>query len=223
MAEKLTEIEVEGMKLHYETLLAEYNQLREHVGIHRNIQSQLDHIGLAGLGLAVPLIVVIFEQNIADISAMLLLPILFFAIAFTQIRHERHVFTMSFFIDQVLRNRMNEILQELEQRKVSILEYEKYLTLTFPANTLFTHWLGVVSQSMISLGAGCGVLLLYLFLRSPLRVSWSPLAVALAAVDILCLAACLILAFYVARKRYAALQIHYPARPKPAAKKHPSK
>lgn len=223
MTEKLTETQVEGLKLHHGTLLAEYNQLRDHIGMLRNVQSQLDHVGLAGLGLAVPLIVFVFEQNIADISAILLLPILFFAVAFTQIRHERHVFNQAFFVDQVLRSRINEILQELEQRKVSVLEYERNLTLTFPVNSLLAHWVGVASQSLISMVAGCGMLLLYVFLRPPVNVQWSLFAIVLFIVDVLCFFACLVLAFYVARIRYTALQVHYQNRPKVVFKKQSSK
>ena len=80
-----------AVKLQFDALLADYRMRTDAVERRRQMQGQLDTMTLAGLGLSITLVLAILERSPTDIGVILLLPILFFAIAFVQLRHERQL------------------------------------------------------------------------------------------------------------------------------------
>ncbi len=135
-----------GLKLQFDALLAEYKMLRDQVARHRQMQGQLDSLALTALGLSIPLTLIILERSLDSIGAILLLPILFFAIAFTQLRHERQVNLDSIFVDSKLRPEVNKLLSQVSESEVSVFEFENYLSKHyFPPNVL-VQWVVTTSR-----------------------------------------------------------------------------
>ncbi len=87
----MTEAKIEALKMQYQTLISEYQVMRESVQNYRSMQGQLDSITLAALGISIPVILTILDRSLTYAGVILLIPILFFAVAFTQLRYERMV------------------------------------------------------------------------------------------------------------------------------------
>ena len=101
------------MKLQHNTLLVEYNMLRESISGSRQLQAQSDNIALAVLGISIPI---------------LLIPIHFFAIAFTQLLYERILMVAELYIDTVLRPSIDILVTFASPEKVHLLQWEGYLS-----------------------------------------------------------------------------------------------
>jgi hypothetical protein len=144
----------ENIKLQNEVLLAEYNMLRDAVLSFRQMQGQLDNLALTALGLSIPLILVILERSLDAIGVILFLPMLFFAIAFVQLRHERQINLDSIYVDANLRPQINELLSKVSAQEVSVLEYERFLAAHYFAPNLLTQWVITTSRGGISLAIG---------------------------------------------------------------------
>jgi hypothetical protein len=189
---------LESIRLQINVSLAEYDKVREVVMGHREIQSQLDNFTLAGLGLSIPLILFVIEQKVTDTSALLLIPLLFFAIAFTQVRHERILSMGAMYIDSILQPKLSEMLSQLAAHKVSVLEYERFLRQSSKANGVLLHWVNITLNAGISLLVGLGMTVLYFCLRPP---SWTLLEVLLLIANVLAFITTLGMAFFVSRQR----------------------
>jgi hypothetical protein len=192
-----------GLKLQFDALLAEYRMLRDQVAYHRQMQGQLDSLTLTALGLSIPLVLVILERDLDAIGAILLLPILFFTIAFIQLRYERQINLDTIYVDSNLRPRANELLSEVTVGKVSVLEFENFLARHYFPPNLLVQWVVTTSQGGIGLGVGIGLIAVCLYLQLVLfRLNWNAYETWLLLIAFLILAGDLGLGFYIARLHY---------------------
>jgi hypothetical protein len=106
----LTNNKIDALKLQHQTLLAEYQVMRQSIYAYRSMQGQLDNITLAALGVSIPVILTILDRSLQYMGVILLIPILFFAVAFTQLRHERMITITAIYIDKHLRSDIEQIL-----------------------------------------------------------------------------------------------------------------
>src|SRR5574338_1265128 len=113
MGVAMAENKIEALKMQYQTLMSEYQVMRQSVQEYRSIQGQLDSITLAALGVSIPVILTILDRSLEYVGVVLLIPILFFAVAFTQIRYERMVTVAATYVDANLRPQVEQILSEL--------------------------------------------------------------------------------------------------------------
>lgn len=193
-----------GLKLQFDALLAEYKMLRDQVARFRQMQGQLDSLALTALGLSIPLILVILERSVDTIGAILLLPILFFAIAFTQLRHERQINLDSIFVDSNLRPKVNRVLSQVLVSEVSVFEFERFLSGHYFPPNLLVQWLVTTSRGGISIGVGIGLIAVCLYLQLVLfRLKWNAYETWLLLIACLVLAVDLVLGFYIARMHYS--------------------
>jgi len=170
---KTGEQEAVGLKFEFDALMAEYHAIKETLAIQRQMQSQLDNVALTGLGLSVPLILVILERNPSAIGAMFFLPVLFFSIAFIQLRHDRQIVLDTIFIDSVLRPRMNALVSMLRDEKVFILLHEDYLAKYYMPTNNFIQWIATMSRASIGLAVGIGIIVVTLYVQlTLLDLSW---------------------------------------------------
>jgi type IV secretory pathway VirB2 component (pilin) len=192
-----------GLKLQFDALLAEYRMLTDNVARHRQMQGQLDNLALTALGLSIPLILVILERSPGSIGAILLIPILFFAIAFNQLRHERQINLDSIYVGSNLRPKVNSLLSQVSVSEVSVFEVQKYRAgHYFPLN-LFVQWVVTTSRGGISLGVGIGLIAVCLYLQLVLfKLSWNAYETWLLLIAFLMLAGDLGLGFFIARMHY---------------------
>jgi hypothetical protein len=195
--------ERENIKLQFNALLAEYGVLRSAIFGLRQMQGQLDALALTALGLSIPLILVILERSLDAIGSVLFIPILFFAIAFAQLRHERQLALNATYVDINLRSKMNELLSKISMQKVSVLEYEKFLAENYFPPNLFVQWIMTVSRGGISLIVGSGLIVVCLYLQLVLfKSKWGAYETWLLVIDILMLGVNLVVAFPTARIQY---------------------
>jgi hypothetical protein len=193
----------ENIKLLNDVLLAEYNMLRDAVLGFRQMQGQLDNLALTALGLSIPLILVILEQSLDAIGIILFLPMLFFAIAFVQLRHERQINLDSTYVDANLRPRINELLSKVLTQEVSVLEYEKFLAAHYFAPNLLTQWVITTSRGGISLAVGLGLIVMCLYLQLIMfKLSWNAYETWLMIINFTMLVVNVALAFPTARMQY---------------------
>jgi type IV secretory pathway VirB2 component (pilin) len=192
-----------GLKLQFDALLAEYNMLRDQAARFRQMQGQLDSLALTALGLSIPLILVILERSADSIGAVLLLPTLFFAIAFTQLRHERQINLDAIFVDSSLRPKVNSVLSQVSASEVSVFEFESFLSKHFFPPNILVQWVVTTSRGGISIAIGVGVIVVCLYLQLVLfRLKWSAYETWLLLIAILVLVTDLVLGFYIARIHY---------------------
>jgi hypothetical protein len=195
--------ERENIKLQLNALLAEYGVLRSAIFGLRQMQGQLDALALTALGLSIPLILVILERSLDALGSLLFIPILFFAIAFAQLRHERQLALNATYVDINLRSKMNELLSKISMQKVSVLEYEKFLAENYFPPNLFVQWIMTVSRGGISLIVGSGLIVVCLYLQLVLfKLKWGAYETWLLVIDILMLGVNLVVAFPTARIQY---------------------
>jgi hypothetical protein len=195
--------ERENIKLQFNALLAEYGVLRSAIFGLRQMQGQLDALALTALGLSIPLILVILERSLDALGSLLFIPILFFAIAFAQLRHERQLALNATYVDINLRSKMNELLSKISMQKVSVLEYEKFLAENYFPPNLFVQWIMTVSRGGISLIVGSGLIVVCLYLQLVLfKLKWGAYETWLLVIDILMLGVNLVVAFPTARIQY---------------------
>jgi len=193
-----------GLKLQFEVLLAEYKMLRDQVASFRQMQGQLDSLALTALGLSIPLILILLERGVEAIGAILLLPILFFAIAFTQLRHERQINLDSIFVDSSIRPKANKVLSQVSASEVSVFEYEGFLSGHYFPPNLFVQWMVTTSRGGISIGIGIGLVAICLYLQLVLfKLEWNAYETWLLLIALLVLVADLVLGFYIARMHYS--------------------
>lgn len=192
-----------GLKLQFDALLTEYKMLRDQVGYHRQMQGQLNGMTLTALGLSIPLILVILERDLDAIGAILLLPMLFFTIAFIQLRYERQINLDSIYVDSNLRPKVNELLSQVSLGKVSVLEFEIYLARHYFPPNLLVQWVVTTSQGGIGIGVGIGLIAACLYLQLVLfKLNWNAYETWLLLIAFLILASDLGLGFYIARLHY---------------------
>lgn len=161
----MAENKAEALKIQYQTLISEYQVMRQSVQDYRSMQGQLDSITLAALGISIPVILTILERSMEYVGVILLIPILFFAVAFTQLRYERMVTIAATYIDANLRPQIEQILSKLSKEKLPVLQWEKYLAGQNITNSLLIGWVALCLRSILSFGTGIGVIGIYAFIR----------------------------------------------------------
>ncbi len=161
----MAENKAEALKIQYQTLISEYQVMRQSVQDYRSMQGQLDSITLAALGISIPVILTILERSMEYVGVILLIPILFFAVAFTQLRYERMITIAATYIDANLRPQIEQILSKLSKEKLPVLQWEKYLAGQNITNSLLIGWVALCLRSILSFGTGLGVIGIYAFIR----------------------------------------------------------
>ena len=193
-----------GLELQFDALLTEYKMLRDQVAYSRQVQGQLDSLALTALGLSIPLLLVILDQSPDSIGVILLLPILFFAISFNQLRHERQINLDVIYVDSVIRPRANWVLSQVSVSEVSVFGYEDFLSEHYFPPNLVVQWAVTSSRGGIGLGIGIGLIAVCLYLQLVLfGLSWSAYETWLLVIAFLILVGDLGLGFYVARMHYS--------------------
>ncbi len=196
--------EREIAKLQLDAYLAEYKTARDIVERSRVMQGQLDNLALVALGVSIPLVLVIVDRGPTAIGAVLLIPILFFAIVFAQLRHERILYIYATYVDAELKPKINDLLSAVSKSKVLVFESERFLVQRSWAPTLFLQWAATVSRGIIGLTIGLAVVILYLYLRLLLfKSGLYSYEIWLLIINSLILIGNLIIAFFIARIRYA--------------------
>lgn len=197
----MTESKTEALKLQYQTLMTEYQVMRQSVQEYRSMQGQLDSIALAALGVSIPVILTILDRSLEYVGVLLLIPILFFAIAFTQIRYERMVTVAATYVDTSLRPQIGQILSRLSKESMPVLQWERYLAGQNLTNNLLIGWVVLCLRSILAFGAGLGVVGIYIFIRISNPQNMQSFEVYLLIIDGLLLAGDLAFALMIARQR----------------------
>lgn len=163
-----------GLKYQFDALVAEYSAVMDALVDQKQRQSQLDNVALTALGLSVPMFLVILERNPSAIGAMLSLPILFFAIAFIQLRLDRQISLDTVFLDTVLRPVMDGVLSRLSREEVTVILREDYLASHYMPSNLFVQWIATMSRASIGLGVGLGIVGITLYVQlALLKLNWN--------------------------------------------------
>jgi hypothetical protein len=163
-----------GLKYQFDALVAEYSAVMNALAYQKQMQSQLDNVALTALGLSVPLFLVILERNTAAIGAMLSLPILFFAIAFIQLRLDRQISLDTVFLDTVLRPVMDRVLSRLTAEDVTVILREDYLARHYMPSNFFVQWIATMSRASIGLGVGLGIISITIYVQlALLNLTWN--------------------------------------------------
>ncbi len=200
----------EGLKLHFETLMSEYQQLKNGITNYRQIQSQLDSLSLAGLGVAIPLILLVLDKNPQNIGVILLFPTLFYAVAFTQLRHERLLFVAAMYIDAELRPQIEKVISQLSKKDVHVLGHEGFLAKSSWAKNLFLEWFATTSRAVVSLAIAMGIAVIYFYIRFASAVFvWNSYETWLLVMNVLLLGVNLMISFLIARTRFRYLNLYY--------------
>jgi hypothetical protein len=201
---------LEGLKLQFETLMSEYKELASSKANYRQIQSQLDSLSLAGLGVAISLILVVLDRSSQNMGVILLFPTLFYTVAFTQLRHERLLLVAAMYIDAELRPQINKILSQLSKNDVQILGHEKFLSKQSWAKSFLLEWFVTASRVIVSLAIAIGIAFIYFYVRftSPTSV-WNSYETWLLIVNGLMLVVDMAIAFFIARTRYNYMSRYY--------------
>ena len=194
---------LEGLKLQFEALMSEYKELASSKANYRQIQSQLDSLSLAGLGVAISLILVVLDRGPQNIGVILLFPTLFYTVAFTQLRHERLVLVAAMYIDAELRPQINKILSQLSKNDVRILGHEQLLSKQSWAKSFLLEWFATTSRAIVSLAIAIGIAFIYFYVRFMTSASArDPYETWLLIVNVLMLGTDMVIAFFIARTRY---------------------
>ncbi len=165
MGTAMTENKIEALKMQYQTLMSEYQVMRQSVQEYRSMQGQLDSITLAALGVSIPLILTILDRSLEYVGVILLIPVLFFAVAFTQIRYERMITIGATYVDANLRPQIEQILSKLSKERLPVLQWERFLAGHNPTNNLLVGWVVLCLRSILAFGTGLGVIGIYAFFR----------------------------------------------------------
>jgi len=164
----------ESIRLQFDALSAEYDMVRNAVFGNRQMIGQLDALALTALGISIPLTLAILDRDINSIGAVLVVPILFFAIAFVQLRHERQAVLDSIYVHTRLRPKMNSLLSKVSTEEVSVFEYERFLAENYFPPNLLVQWMITGGRAGISFVAGILVIVISLYLQLVLfNVSWA--------------------------------------------------
>jgi hypothetical protein len=132
------------------------------------MQGQLDNLALVGLGLSIPLILAILDRAPDAVGAILLMPVLFFGIAFTQLRYERQTILDAIFADSDLRPKIQELVSAVSLGEAKVLEYETFLAQHSWTASRLLDWIATASRAGISLAVAVGLIVVYFYLRSAL-------------------------------------------------------
>lgn len=193
---------IEGIKMQFDTLLAEYNMIRNLVANARQTQSQLDGMTLTALGLSIPLILFIMEQSLDFSGIVLLLPILFFFIVFAQTRYERTIVTHATYVDSILRPNLIKLLSYTKVNQVEILEFEAFLARESSLKSIFLEWIATSSRSVLGFTASIIVMIIYIYLRqAAINPTWQPYEIVLFLINIFLLVGNLVNTYFVANQR----------------------
>jgi hypothetical protein len=204
LSESPSDREFKGLELQFDALLAEYRILQDQIARFRQMQSQLDGLALTALGLSVPLILVILERNIEAVGAILLIPILFFAIAFAQLRHERQISLDAIYADSGIRAKASEVLSLILADKKPIFERERFLSQHYFPSSFLMQWVITTSRGGISIGMGIGLIAVCLYVQLVLlELEWNPYETLLLVIASVVLIADLVLGFSIARLHYS--------------------
>jgi hypothetical protein len=201
---------LESVKLQLEISMGEYHELESRKANYRQIQSQLDSLSLAGLGVAISLILVVLDRSLQNIGVILLFPVVFYAVAFTQLRHERLLLISAIYVDTELRPQINKILSQLSKNDVHVLGHEKFMSNQTWAKSFLLEWFATASRAIVGLAIAIGIAVIYFYVRvTTLSVSaWNPYETWLLIVNALMLVSDLVIAFFIARTRYSHMS-HY--------------
>lgn len=156
---------IEAFKMQYQTLLTEYQVMRQSIYDYRSMQGQLDNIALAALGISIPVILTILDRSLNYVGVILLIPILFFAVAFTQLRHERMLMIAALYVDGELRPKIEQLLSKLSKENLTVLQWEGFLSRRSWTDNLFFEWLAICLRAVLGFGAGIGIMGIYAFIR----------------------------------------------------------
>lgn len=156
---------IDALKLQHQTLLAEYQGMRQSIYDHLSMQGQLDNTTLAALGISIPVILTILDRSLEYMGVILLIPILFFSVTFTQLRHERIITTAAIYIDGQLRPQIEQILLRISKENLPVLQWEEFLTRRSWLKGVFQEWISICLHAVLGLGAGVGIIGIYAFIR----------------------------------------------------------
>jgi hypothetical protein len=177
------ETKLEGLKMQYEALLTEYSMVRGHVANSRELQSQLDNISLAALGISIPLVLGILDRSMDLAGTILFIPTLFLAVAFIQIRHERILLVAAMYADSELRPRINKLLSQISSAKVQVFQWEQFLSKGRWAKGLLLEWLSIISHTALPFYSAIGVAAIYAYIRLSLSHQGYPFEIWLLVVN----------------------------------------
>jgi hypothetical protein len=202
---------LEGLKLQFETLMSEYKELASVKANYRQMQSQLESLSLAGLGVAISLILVVLDRSPQNIGIILLFPTLFYAVAFTQLRHERLLLVAAIYIDSELRPQINKILTQLSKSDIQILSHEKFLSKNSWTKNFLLEWLATASRAIVSLAIAVGIAFIYFYVRVVLSSvsAWNSYETWLLIVNAIMLIADMVIAFFIAKTRFNYMNRYY--------------
>jgi hypothetical protein len=205
-------INVEGLKLRHEALISEYKALRQSIMHHSEMQGQADNIAMLALGGSIPLALALLSQPRDLTPLLLLIPILFFIIAFTQLRHERLLLVTAMYIDEHIRPQTEKLLSSLSTGKAGVFEWEKFLARRTWAPNLFLEWLSVCTRGIIGFASGLGIIGIYTFIWGighPVTALPYGFDILLAFINIIIFAGDLAIVFGIASIRYHYLMKYY--------------
>lgn len=170
------------------------------------MQNQLDNLAFASLGLSIPLISYLIDNDLVILGVIMLLSLLFFAIAFNQIRQERIIFHTAIYNDSIIRPQINTVLSKLSNSSISLLKFEEHL-IKKGVSTLLLNWISVLLSGIISMAIGLVILMAQFYLQPLTNMpSWSPLELGLLAINLMAIIIDLGLALHIARQRQAYFQ-----------------
>ncbi len=210
--QRLVPVSSPSIELQSQILLEEYKVIREMVAKHSEWQAQLDTLALAGLGGAITLVLAFVNQTETALGVLLLLPIVFFAIAFVQLRHERLMTLSAIYIDCELRPKLEHLTGRLLGEKISILGYERYLARHTWSRGLLLEWFATSTHAALSLVIGLGIIAVHFYMRAVMLpdLALRGYQVWLLVVDILLLTGDLAIAFLIAHIRHKHNKKQYP-------------
>lgn len=195
--------------------MQEYQELATSKANYRQMQSQLDSLSLAGLGVGISLILVVLDRSPQNIGVILLFPTLFYLIAFTQLRHERLLTVAAIYVDSELRPQIEKTLSALSKNNIHVLGHEKFLSNQSWAKNLLLEWLATASRAIVSLAIAVGIASIYVYVRFTLLTSsWNSYEIILFIVNFLLLAVDMTIAFFIARARYSYVDRYYSSKNK---------
>jgi hypothetical protein len=154
-----------AFRFQMDVLLAEYDMVRSEVASYRQMQGNLDNIALVGLGLTIPLVLTILSENASSVGAVLLTPLLFFAIAYTQLRHERTIVVDSQYVHETIRPQAITLLDQLSVQGIRLFEFENFLSGMLEPKSILMQYAVTLTRAAISLGTGVGIILVVMYLQ----------------------------------------------------------
>ncbi len=195
---------LEGIKLQFEASMNEYRELESRKANYRQMQSQLDSLSLAGLGIAISLILVVLDRNSQNIGVILLFPVVFYAVTFTQLRYERILLVSSMYVDTELRPQINKILSQLSKNDIHVLGHEKFISNRTWATSFLLEWFATTSRAIVSLAIAIGIAVIFFYVRITTQSvsAWNSYETWLLVVNVIMLSADLVISFFIARTRF---------------------